>query len=233
LELPLTNNDVLRRIRYTFHLRDSKVVSIFAHANYQVSEQQVQSWLKKDDDPEMVELVDVELASFLNGFIIEKRGKREGEQPKSETTMTKNLMLMKLKIALQLQNDDIISLLATTGFTVGKSELTAFFRKPEHKNYRLCKSQFLRNFLQAIDEKFHVERKVSANKTVESTFQHKENKPAQSTYRPKEKPNESQSTQAATPKKHYVNPKATVKADEKRSSRRVLKLKPEDIYKNS
>ena len=226
----MTNNDVIRRIRYTFNLRDEKVVAIFAHANCKVSEQQVQNWLKKDDDPSMVEIIDVELASFLNGFIIEKRGKRDGEQPKPETTLTKNLMLMKLKIALQLQNDDIVDLLATTGFTLGKSELTAFFRKPDHKNYRHCKSQFLRNFLQAVQDKhrkpYTPKGKLTKTAAVIKT-------PIEREEVIEESVDTSYKQASAKASKIYINPKAKSKGAEKKSTRKVLKLKPEDIYKNS
>jgi uncharacterized protein YehS (DUF1456 family) len=221
----VTNNDVLRRIRYTFNLRDEKVVAIFAHAHCQVSELQVQNWLKKDDDPSMVEIIDVELASFLNGFIIEKRGKREGEQPKPEKTLTKNIMLMKLKIALQLQNDDIVDLLASTGFTLGKSELTAFFRKPDHRNYRHCKSQFLRNFLQAIQKKHrkpYTPKKSKSSHTRSEETTEVEDAVVDTSYK----------SARVNASKMYVNPNAT-KSDDKKSSRKVLKLKPEDIYKNS
>lgn len=223
----MTNNDVLRRIRYTFNLRDEKVIAIFAHAKCKVNEQQVQNWLKKDDDPSMVEIKDVELASFLNGFIIEKRGKRDGEQPKPETTMTKNLVLMKLKIALKLQNDDIVSLLAKTGFTLGKSELTAFFRKPEHKNYRHCKSQFLRNFLQALQDKY---RKPYTPKDKSSKKNHSAEQTSSSDSNEYDKSYNSARVNAS---KIYINPNATSKTSDKKSTRKVLKLKPEDIYKNS
>ncbi len=210
----LTNNDVFRRIRYIFNLKDNNVVAIFASANRQVTETQVITWLRKDEDALMVPIVDVELASFLNGFIIEKRGKREGEQPKAEKTLTKNLILMKLKIALKLQNDDILELLKTTGFSIGKSELTAFFRKPNHKNYRHCKSQFLRNFLQAVQDKY---------KTVDPKAKAHSGKHEYSSKK-------SDSSQAST-KQYYANPKAEKSTKER--SRKVLKLKPEEIYKNS
>lgn len=229
----MTNNDVLRRIRYIFNLRDTKVVDIFKLVNSQVTVLQVQNWLLKDDDDNMVELADVELSNFLNGFIIEKRGKKEGALPQPETTLTKNLMLMKLKIALQLQNDDILQLMESTGFTIGKAELTAFFRKPDHKNYRLCKSQFLRNFLQAVQNKYRVEIKkpfASNNKTSNtSTSANKDVKPYNNGGKPYQK--KDKTAQAETPKQRYVNPKA--KPAEKSSTRRVLKLKPEDIYKDS
>lgn len=229
----MTNNDVLRRIRYTFNLRDEKVIAIFSHVGFKVTEQQVKSWLMKDDDAEMVEINDVELANFLNGFIIEKRGKRNGSSPKAESTLTKNLILMKLKIALTLQNDDIIALLSTTGFTIGKSELTAFFRKPDHKNYRHCKSQFLRNFLQAVQDKYRKPYTPKNKKadTVSTTDEY-ESKPsntyhADKSHFPKGKKSKN------IPKEIYVNPNAAKSSETKKSSRKVLKLKPEDIYKNS
>ncbi|GLX77287.1 hypothetical protein tinsulaeT_06270 [Thalassotalea insulae] len=213
----MTNNDVLRRLRYTFNLNDNKVVNIFKLAACNVTTEQVKHWLAKDDDPTIVPLTDVELASFLNGFIIEKRGKKDGEQPVNEKELTKNLILLKLKIALKLQNDDIISLLATAGFNVGKAELTAFFRKPDHKNYRHCKWQFLRNFLQGLQDKYRVASPVVKSQNNGKNKPHYADKKSVSTGQSK--------------KTHYVNPNA--KPAEKSSTRKVLKLKPEQIYKNS
>jgi len=215
----VTNNDVLRRIRYAFDIKDNKLVKIFGHGALAVELQQVQRWLKKDDDEQMLALSDFELASFLNGFIIEKRGKRDGEQAKAENTLTKNLILMKLKIALTLQTDDIVKLLASTGFTVGQSELSAFFRKPEHKNYRHCKAQFLRNFLQAVQEKYRPQSNENS--------QHKNNSASKAHYDKNKKHNKTTPTE----KKHYVNPKLNQSKPKDKSSRKVLKLKPEDIYK--
>ena len=229
----MTNNDVLRRIRYTFNIRDEKMVTIFAHAKCKVSVEQVQNWLKKDDDSDMVDIIDVELASFLNGFIIEKRGKREGEQPKPEQTLTKNLMLMKLKIALQLQNDDIVELLAKAGFTIGKSELTAFFRKPDHKNYRHCKSQFLRNFLQGLQDKHRKPYTPKTKNIAPEATAYSTNESIQTTTPAFKKKTVTKAATKSTTKQIYVNPNTATKTTDKKPTRKVLKLKPEDIYKNS
>jgi len=48
------------------------------------------------------------------------------------------------------QQDDMMRVLKTGGFPVGKSELTALFRKPDHRSYRVCQDQLLRNFLQGM-----------------------------------------------------------------------------------
>jgi len=149
------NNDVLRRIRYTFDFSDSKMIAIFALADYTVTRDQVSAWLKKDDDPDMQNMKDIELATFLNGLINDKRGKKEGEQPVPEKQLTNNIIFRKLKIALNLQADDILILLNELDMPISKHELSAFFRKVGHKHYRECKDQVLRNFLKGIQLKFH------------------------------------------------------------------------------
>ncbi|MCS2610168.1 DUF1456 family protein [Halomonas dongshanensis] len=146
----LSNNDVLRRIRYIFDLKDTLVVKIFALAESEVSLAQVAGWLKKDEDEEVVKLKDRELAAFLNGFISFKRGKRDGPQPVPEKSLNNNLILQKLKIALNLKTEELLAVFEAADFTLSQHELSAFFRKPEHKNYRECKDQVLRNFLMGL-----------------------------------------------------------------------------------
>jgi uncharacterized protein YehS (DUF1456 family) len=146
----VTNNDVLRRIRYTFDYSDAKMVEIFAQADHAVSREQVSAWLKKDDDPAFQACSDIELARFLNGLINERRGKKEGAQPEPEQRLTNNIIFRKLKIALDLQAEDVIEILELADVQISKHELTAFFRKPGHKNYRTCQDQMLRNFLKGV-----------------------------------------------------------------------------------
>ncbi|HIF9532035.1 TPA: DUF1456 family protein [Photobacterium damselae] len=143
----MTNNDILRRIRYTFDFKDKAMVDIFAQAEVTVTEEQVVSWLKREDDSAYIKMSDSELASFLNGLINLKRGKREGEQPEPESRLTNNMVFQKLRIALNLKAEEILEVLERANFRLSKHELSAFFRKPENKHYRECKDQILRNFL--------------------------------------------------------------------------------------
>ncbi len=154
----MNNNDILRRLRYTFNFNDKQMVAIFASAGEDVTREQISQWLKKDDDSDFVALFDTKLAVFLNGFINEKRGKKPGVQAIPEKRLSNNIILTKLKIALNLQAEQIISLLSEVDFRLSKPELSAFSRKVDHKHYRECKDQVLRNLLQAIDKKYHVER---------------------------------------------------------------------------
>lgn len=150
----MTNNDILRRIRYTFDLDDSQMIAVFQLADHEVTRQQLSAWLKKEDDPELETLNDPELAIFLNGFINEKRGKKEGAQTEPEKKLTHNIIFMKLKIALNLKADDVLEILKLADFTLSNHELSAFFRKPGHKHYRECKDQILCNFLNGLQAKY-------------------------------------------------------------------------------
>jgi uncharacterized protein YehS (DUF1456 family) len=150
----MTNNDVLRRIRYTFNFDDSKVIAIFALAGLEVTRAEISDWLKKDDDPDYKNCGDLQLATFLNGLIIEKRGKKDGPQPEPEKTLNNNIIFRKLKIALNLQADDVIAMINKADFRISKHELSAFFRKPGHKHYRECKDQVLRYFLKGMQLKY-------------------------------------------------------------------------------
>ena len=153
----MTNNYCLRRIRYILDFSDSKMIDVFAQANRTVTRAEVSAWLKKDDDPDFVECPDTMFATFLNGLINDRRGKKDGAQPKPEQRLNNNIIFVKLKIAFNLQADDILAILALADFRMSKHELSAFFRRPDHKHYRKCQDQILRNFLKGLQLQYRPE----------------------------------------------------------------------------
>ena len=97
---------------------------------------------------------DKELATFLNGFINEKRGKKDGTPMRPEDNLNNNIVFRKLKIALNLNDVEILSILDLANMRVSKHELSAFFRNPSQRQYRKCNDQFLRNFLYGMQLKY-------------------------------------------------------------------------------
>jgi len=150
----MTNNDVLRRLRYIFDLSDARMMALWALGGRQVSRATMSDWLKRDDDPAFLPCPDEALAVFLNGVITDRRGAREGPPPPVEKRLSNNAILMKLKIACALSSDDVIDLIASAGHAITAPELSAFFRKPDHKNYRVCQDQVLRKFLQGLQRRY-------------------------------------------------------------------------------
>lgn len=64
--------------------------------------------------------------------------------------MTNNDILKKLRVALQLRNEDIVEIMKLVDFKVTTSELGALFRSEDHPKYKECGDQFLRNFLNGL-----------------------------------------------------------------------------------
>jgi uncharacterized protein YehS (DUF1456 family) len=149
----VTNNYFLRRLRYTFDFNDTKMIELWALADKEVTREQVTAWLKKDD----INCSDRMLAIFLNGLINDLRGKKDGPQMEPESRLNNNIILRKLKIALNLRDDDICEIINSAGLTIGKSELSAFFRKIRHQHYRELQDQILRKFMQGLQAK-HLKR---------------------------------------------------------------------------
>ena len=64
--------------------------------------------------------------------------------------LTNNDILKKLRVALELKDDDVVKILKLADFELTKSELNALYRNPTHPNYKECGDQLLRNFLNGL-----------------------------------------------------------------------------------
>ena len=147
----MLNNDVLRSVRNMLDIRDAKVIEIAKLTNYEAKIEQVIAFLKKEDEPGFEYCDDKFMAHFLDGLIIYKRGKQEGKPlPATQPVMNNNLVLKKLRVAFELKEEDILALLEKAGFEASKAEVSAFFRKEDHRNFRTCGDQFVRNFLKGL-----------------------------------------------------------------------------------
>ena len=99
------------------------------------------------------------LESFLNGFIIYKRGKQEPKagqptKPVWSNESVNNILLKKVKIALELTSEDILEILEAAGVIITKGELSAVLRKEGHRNYKVCGDRYARNFLKGLAIKY-------------------------------------------------------------------------------
>lgn len=149
----MINNDALRAIRYMLDLSDGRVVEIIQLADpaFPIVKEDVQAFLKKDDEPGYLECRDKVLAHFLDGLVVFCRGRDESRPPRPvEKRVTNNVVLKKLRVAFELKDVDMHQILESVGFPVSKPELSALFRQPDHKNFKLCGDQLLRHFLKGL-----------------------------------------------------------------------------------
>lgn len=135
-----------------FDFSDPLMLSIFKLGGYEGNKSELASWLAREEEIGFVLCEDEKLARFLNGLIIKNRGPKGDEIPEPESVLSNNIVLRKLKIALNLQADDLLEMLKLNEFILSKHELSALFRSPDHKNYRRCLDQLLRNILDGMEK---------------------------------------------------------------------------------
>lgn len=108
--------------------------------------------------------------------------------------MNNNDVFKKLRVALQLRDDQIVEIMQLVDFRISKAELSAFFRNADHPNYMDCGDQVLRNFLNGLiihlrgtkEEPKNPQEVLSKNKasvgkskTAKPDFKPKSDKPSQ------------------------------------------------------
>ncbi len=154
----MDNNDILIRLRYALDLKNSDVKEIFALGGEKVDAVDVPLILTKTPEPDdegaeaNLPLANDQLERFLNGLITFNRGPKPGDSgpPEVSGEHVNNLVLKKLRIALELTSEDLLDLWKLAGINVSKGELGAFLRKEGHKNYKELGDQLMRNLLKGI-----------------------------------------------------------------------------------
>jgi uncharacterized protein YehS (DUF1456 family) len=149
----MINNDVLRAVRYMLDLSDARVAAIIqlAEPSLVLSRDEVQALLKKEGEAGGLECSNRVLALFLDGLVVDRRGRDESRPPRPlEKHVTNNVVLKKLRVAFELKDVDMHQILAAAGFPISKPEMSALFRQSGHKNFRPCGDQLLRNFLKGL-----------------------------------------------------------------------------------
>lgn len=149
----MINNDVLRSLRFALDLGDHHLVNLAAMADpaFEISTEQVNAWLRAENEPGYEVCNDAALAHVLDGLIVHLRGRDESlPQRAVETRIDNNMILKKLRVAFQLRDEDIFAIFDSAGFAVAKPELSALFRQPGHKNYRRAGDQLMRYFLKGL-----------------------------------------------------------------------------------
>lgn len=149
----MTNNDLLRRLRFALNLNGTVMSEICALVGVEIGPADVLKLLKKEEENGFTACDDTLLSAFLDGLIIHRRGPREpgaGPVTSPEAVLNNNMILRKLRIALELNDADMLGIFSRAGVTLSKPELSALFRTEGHRNYKECGDQLLRNFVRGL-----------------------------------------------------------------------------------
>ncbi|MBI1921574.1 MAG: DUF1456 family protein [Geobacter sp.] len=149
----MTNNDLLRRLRYALNLNGETITELCALGGHEIGPIDVLKLLKKEEETGFVACDDTVMGAFLDGLIVSRRGALEPKPDAAKTAdmaLNNNLILRKLRIALELNDEAMLAILEKAGVRLSKPELSALFRAKGHRNYKPCGDQMLRNFIRGL-----------------------------------------------------------------------------------
>lgn len=149
----MSNNEILRSIRDALTIDDATMIQIFKESGLDVGQSTISALLKTEDEDAYIPCSDPILGFFLDGLIIHKRGTHDSAPvppAKPAASLTKNAIVKKLRIALELKENDMISILKSARIEISKHELSALFRKVGNKHYKECSEQIFRGFLKGL-----------------------------------------------------------------------------------
>jgi uncharacterized protein YehS (DUF1456 family) len=149
----MTNNDLLRRLRYAMNLNCETIAELCTLGGHEIKPIEVLNLLKKEEETGFLVCSDTVTGAFLDGLIVSRRGAHDPKLASTKAAnveLNNNLILWKVRIALELNDEAMLVVLGKAGVRLSKSELSAMFRAKGHRNYKPCGDQFLRNFIRGL-----------------------------------------------------------------------------------
>jgi len=152
--MALPTNDILYRIKKALNLTEEEILQAYQLADFPMEAAHLSALLKRRYDKAFIPCSYEELGLFLDGLILLKRGPSPRQTEKSDEviTLTNNLILKKLRIALMLKEMETEIIFNLADITLSRQELKSLFRKEGHKNFKPCSDMLLMGFLEGLAE---------------------------------------------------------------------------------
>lgn len=150
----MSNNDIFRRLRYALNINDRTMVEIFKISGYTLKFEELNGFLKKEEEDGYIKIDNDKMNMFLDGFITFKRGAKDEGAAAPRESLTNNVIFKKIRIALSLRGEELLEIMKLADSKVSSSELSAIFRKKDHRNFKHCGNKYIRNFLKGLTIKY-------------------------------------------------------------------------------
>ena len=148
----MTNNYILTSLMASLKLDKVDILKAYKLVDKKITQDDVDDILREPSDEKFILLNNEGFGLFLNGFIVYKRGPSNKKAKKQKIYFSNNIILKKLKIALDLKDEDIIEIFKNDGLDITKSQLSAYFRRDGHINYRKCNNSLLKRFIKGMNK---------------------------------------------------------------------------------
>ena len=149
-------NDILFKIQKALSLENERILEAYSLVDYNMRAERLENILKRYQDKDYEEATYEELGLFLDGLVILKRGVSTKVQDDDEVVeLTNNLILKKLRVAMELKEAELVILFALAEVVLTKRQIGALFRKEGSKNFKVCSDELLMAFLDGLDEFYY------------------------------------------------------------------------------
>ena len=154
--MQINTNEILYRIQKALNLTTEEMLEAYKLEAYKMDTSHLESLLKRRHDDGFKVATYEELGLFLDGLVTLKRGPSPKKPNDDETVeLTNNLILKKLRIALELKEAETEIIFGLADVELSKQQLASLFRKESHKNFRACPDELLMAFLDGLDEFYY------------------------------------------------------------------------------
>lgn len=143
----MTNNYILILIQRAEKLSKMDILRIYKLIDKKITFEDVEDVLRAEQDEKFILLSDEGFGMFLDGLIIDNRGPSDKKRKNTKFFLNNNVILKKLRIAFNLQDEDMIKAFELGEVSMIKSQLSSFFRKEGHPNYKRCSDTKLKSFI--------------------------------------------------------------------------------------
>jgi len=148
----MTKNEILKKVQQIERLDNEQMLQIFRLGDFEIPSERVEGYLAETGDKHYLDCGAEALGHFLDGFIIYKRGPSDKKQNEEKPlALSNNLILKKLRIAYNLKEADLFAIFHAVDIDITKGELSALFRKEDHKKFRFCPDSILELFLEGLE----------------------------------------------------------------------------------
>jgi len=149
-------NDILFKIKTALSLKSSEIIKAYSLVEYTMTEERLNNVLKRRQDQGYEEANYEELGLFLDGLVLLKRGESSNKVESDEVVeLTNNLILKKLRVAMNLKESDLVIIFALAEVVLNKRQIGSLFRKEGGKNFKACSDELLFAFIEGLDEFYY------------------------------------------------------------------------------
>ena len=154
--MQINTNEILYRIQKALNLTTEEMLEAYKLEAYKMDASHLESLLKRRQDEGFRVATYEELGLFLDGLVTLKRGPSPKKPNDDEAVeLTNNLILKKLRIALELKEAETEIIFGLADVELSKQQLASLFRKEGHKNFRACSDELLMAFLDGLYEFYY------------------------------------------------------------------------------